>query len=247
MAVNGQTSARHGSKRLNVNRANTSRCRRSANDPGDRLPDEQGSAQGHRIFCSGPSRGMRKNRCPSPGRALKMPERGAARPRPPISQMMDFIRCPTAHVYMRKRGGKPRITWGRANLPGAAVCPVCYPAGHCPLSRPGIAAGQVRCGLERQDRWGLEGRRQALRCAQDLARPATRGQGHGLRHPGTADARPGDQGVVRGKRIITTNPDTSQPCPDDIGVFSQKKGAFGAVPVHSGSTEQAYRLTGRLV
>ncbi len=141
MAVNAQTSARHGSKRLNVSCANTSRCRRSANDPGDRLPDEQGSAQGHRIFCSGPSRGMRKNRCPLPGRALKMPERGAARPRPPISQMMDFIRCPTAHVYMRKRGGKPRITWGRANLPGAAVCPVCYPAGALPV----ILTGH-RCG-----------------------------------------------------------------------------------------------------
>ena len=27
--------------------------------------------------------------------------------------------------------------------------------------------------------------------------------------------RLGRQGVVRGKKIITTNPDTSQPCPDD--------------------------------
>ena len=29
--------------------------------------------------------------------------------------------------------------------------------------------------------------------------------------------------VVRGKKVITTQPDTSLPCPDDIGVFSKKK------------------------
>ena len=33
----------------------------------------------------------------------------------------------------------------------------------------------------------------------------------------------GISGVVRGKRVITTNPDASLPCPDDIGVFSEKK------------------------
>ena len=35
--------------------------------------------------------------------------------------------------------------------------------------------------------------------------------------------RLGIRGVVRGKKVITTNPDTSLPCPDDIGVFSKKK------------------------
>ena len=35
--------------------------------------------------------------------------------------------------------------------------------------------------------------------------------------------RLGIRGVVRGKKVITTNPDTSLPCPDDIGVFSEKK------------------------
>ena len=35
--------------------------------------------------------------------------------------------------------------------------------------------------------------------------------------------RPGIAGVVRGKKVITTNPDRSLPCPDDIGVFSKKR------------------------
>lgn len=35
--------------------------------------------------------------------------------------------------------------------------------------------------------------------------------------------RPGIGGVVRGKKVITTNPDRSLPCPDDIGVFSKKR------------------------
>jgi len=35
--------------------------------------------------------------------------------------------------------------------------------------------------------------------------------------------RLGIRGVVRGKKVITTNPDTSLPCPDDIGVFPQEK------------------------
>ena len=33
----------------------------------------------------------------------------------------------------------------------------------------------------------------------------------------------GIRGVVRGKKIVTTNPDTSRPCPENIGVFSKKK------------------------
>jgi putative transposase len=35
--------------------------------------------------------------------------------------------------------------------------------------------------------------------------------------------RLGIRGVVRGKKVITTNPDTSQPCPDDIGVLPKAK------------------------
>jgi transposase InsO family protein len=34
-------------------------------------------------------------------------------------------------------------------------------------------------------------------------------------HGGTVDAPFRPQGVVRGKKVIATNPDTSQPCPDD--------------------------------
>ena len=35
--------------------------------------------------------------------------------------------------------------------------------------------------------------------------------------------RLGIRGVVRGKKVMTTNPDTSLPCPDDIGVFPEEK------------------------
>lgn len=35
--------------------------------------------------------------------------------------------------------------------------------------------------------------------------------------------RLGIRGVVRGKKIVTTNPDTSLPCPDDIGVLPDAK------------------------
>jgi transposase InsO family protein len=31
------------------------------------------------------------------------------------------------------------------------------------------------------------------------------------------------RGEVRGKKIVTTNPDTSLPCPDDIGVLQEAK------------------------
>jgi hypothetical protein len=40
-----------------------------------------------------------------------------------------FTRYLLAHVYLRARGLKPRSTWGRADLQGAAVRPFCYPAG----------------------------------------------------------------------------------------------------------------------
>ena len=38
--------------------------------------------------------------------------------------------------------------------------------------------------------------------------------------------RLGIRGVVCGKKVITTQPDMSQPCPDDTGVF-RRKSAFG--------------------
>ena len=50
-----------------------------------------------------------------------------ARARPPVSQMMDFMRCPLAHVCMRERGAKPRGIRGRADLQSAAVCPFLLP------------------------------------------------------------------------------------------------------------------------
>jgi transposase InsO family protein len=35
--------------------------------------------------------------------------------------------------------------------------------------------------------------------------------------------RLGVKGVLRGKKVATPNPDTSQPCPDDIGVLPKAK------------------------
>jgi hypothetical protein len=56
----------------------------------------------------------------------------------------------------------------------------------------------------------------------------------------------GIKGVIRGKRVVTTNPDTSLPCPalpcpDDIGVF-RRKSAFGEPDLQSGSAKQAVPL-----
>lgn len=48
----------------------------------------------------------------------------------------------------------------------------------------------------------------------------------------------GLKGVLRGKKVITTQPDTSQPRPDDIGVF-RRKSAFGEPTVHGGPAKQA--------
>ena len=48
----------------------------------------------------------------------------------------------------------------------------------------------------------------------------------------------GLRGIVRGKAMKTTIPDTSVPCPRDIGVF-RRKSAFGEPQIPSASTKYA--------
>ena len=89
-----------------------------------------------------------------------------------------------------------------------------------------------------QDRRGLRGQPRALGCAEDLSHLLTTGEDAARCMVECLVRSLGIRGVVRGKKVVSTNPDTSLPCPDDIGV-SRRKSAFGRPPVQGRSAEQA--------
>ena len=111
----------------------------------------------------------------------------------------------------------PRRVWGRADLQGAADCPFHFYT-HAAIARdPDLASDRAK-----QD--ALD--RNKIKVAFDGSgkRYGARKIWHELRRNNHDIARctverlmkaMGVQGVVRGQKPITTNPDTSQPCPDD--------------------------------
>ena len=150
--------------------------------------------------------------------------------RPPVPQMTAFIRCPAAHVYMRERGRTSRDVWAeplKAPLVQAQWRrPICRTLQFAPstyydrraiIRYPDLASARAKSDA-------------ALSVKIDAAWDANRKLygarkiWHVLRRQGEDAARCtverlmrslGIRGVVRGKEVITTNPDTSLPCPDD--------------------------------
>ena len=97
------------------------------------------------------------------------------------------------------------------------IAPSTYYAGKAVERDPDLASDRVR-----QDQLDMAAIKQAFEGSR--GRYGARKVWHQLRRSGHDIARctverlmqvMGLQGVVRGKKVITTNPDTAQPCPDD--------------------------------
>ena len=106
------------------------------------------------------------------------------------------------------------------------VGPICRVLGIAPSTYPVFKAverdPELASGRARQDRLDMAAIRQAFDGSR--GRYGARQVWHQLRRSGHDIARctverlmkvMGIQGVVRGKKVITTNPDAAQPCPDD--------------------------------
>ena len=106
------------------------------------------------------------------------------------------------------------------------VGPICRVLGIAPSTFYSFKAGErdptLASDRAKQDRLDLAAIKEAF--DDSRGRYGTRKVWHQLRREGHDIARctverlmkaMGLQGVVRGKKVVTTNPDTAQPCPDD--------------------------------
>ena len=130
--------------------------------------------------------------------------------RPPVSQMIAFIRCPATHACMRERGGKPRDTRGSEGPeidPGDQFprwTPICKALQFAPSTyyeRRAIARDPDRASPRAKSDAALSlkidgafgGQPQTLRRPEGLARSAARRRRCRPLHRGAVDAQFGHQ------------------------------------------------------
>ncbi|XQZ48394.1 IS3 family transposase (plasmid) [Paracoccus yeei] len=111
----------------------------------------------------------------------------------------------------------PWRLWCRADLPGSGIAPSTFYSFKAVERDPTLASDRAR-----QDQKDMTAIKQIFDGSR--GRYGARKVWHQLRREGCDIARctverlmkvMGLQGVVRGKKVVTTNPDAAQPCPDD--------------------------------
>lgn len=132
--------------------------------------------------------------------------------RPPISQMIDFASRTFGSLRKAERHTGSSRSAGRCSLPllpfmtGGRSCVIL--TGHR-LDAKSDAALSVKIDAAWDSNRKLYGARKIWHVLRRQGEDAARCTVERLMR------RVGIRGVVRGKKLITTNPDTSLPCPDD--------------------------------